>query len=294
MLAIREARMAGTWYPARAVDLQALVDGLLGEARRETDGKGFTASTRLGGLLVPHAGYVYSGAVAARAYAMLSDWKPRRVVVLAPSHREWFPGASVWKPQGADTGCWRTPLGDVEIDGEFRDRLLTASPLLRAGERGHGQEHSLELQLPFLQRSLGAFRLVPVSIGDQSVEVVQAVAEALASALGEEPTLLVASTDLSHFHPRDEARRRDADTLEAIRRANPAELAAALRGERLEACGAGPVVALLEALRIATGHAPRVEILDHRSSADAGADPDSVVGYGAAICRAEPRDRCPR
>lgn len=283
MDSLREARMAGTWYPGTSADLRGLVDGLLQAATAEE--AVFEADTRLGGLIAPHAGYLYSGAVAARAYACLRIWRPTRVVVVAPSHREWFRGACAWAPPGSGDGSWRTPLGDVPVDGAFRERLLAASGRVVAGTAGHGQEHSLELQLPFLQAALGRFRLVPVAMGEQNAETALDLASGLAAALDGEPTLLVASTDLSHFHGLEDARRLDARALGIFAAGEARPLLEELHAERLEACGAGPVAAVLEALRLATGSGPRVEILDYRTSADASGDASSVVGYGAAICR---------
>jgi MEMO1 family protein len=283
MTSLRPARLAGRWYPGGS-ELQAVLDAWLDEARAH-HAPVFAPGTGLGGLIAPHAGYVFSGMVAARAYAALGAWRPARVVVIAPSHRERFSGACVWAPPGGEDGAWSTPLGEIPVDGAFRRRLLARAPHgLFAGTAGHGEEHSLELQLPFLQRVLGSFRLLPVALGLQSPATVLEVARVLAETLDDEATLLVASTDLSHFQPLDEAHRRDQRTLATFVAAEAGSLLTALEAGHAEACGGAAVALLLETLRLAAGAVPVVEILDYRSSAEACGDTRSVVGYAAATC----------
>jgi len=283
---VRPPCMAGSWYPGRPEALAALLDRLRpgpGETTVHAD-----PDSRVVGLLAPHAGYVYSGATAAAAYAALGAWRPGRVVVLAPSHREAFPGACAWSPAPgrAAPGCWGTPLGEVEVDHDFLARWGSATPLLRFGAEGHRGEHSLELQLPFLQRALGRFRLAPVVLGEQSGSTVNTLALSLAEVLSaEEPpvaTLIVASSDLSHFHPLAEARELDGRFLELFSHGDPDKLREALGDGRCEACGGGPAAAML-ACCVRLMAEPRVRLLDYRTSAEAGGDASSVVGYGAAV-----------
>lgn len=280
--ALRAPRMAGSWYPAEGVELRRLLDSFAAELPHE--GFWLDPRTRLAGLVCPHAGYLYSGRCAARAYATLGAWRPVRVVVLAPSHREWFPGVSCWSPLPGTPapGRWATPLGEVELDLEFIQSLREHLPELRLGQEGHRAEHSLELQLPFLQHALGSFRLVPLVLGDQSPDLVRRLAQALAATLDEQPTLLVASTDLSHFHTQQEAGALDDAFLKTLLRADDEALLEALRSGACEACGGGPVAAMLGTLRRALGRA-RVRVLDYRSSAEVTGETASVVGYGSAL-----------
>jgi hypothetical protein len=214
---------------------------------------------------VPHAGYVYSGPVAASAYALLAPLRGRvrRVVLLGPAHRVWLRGLAA---PVAD--AFATPLGVVPIDANALALLADLPQVLRS-EQAHAQEHSLEVQLPFLQAALGEFELVPLVVGDASAEEVAQVLERLW--FGNE-TLLVISSDLSHYLDYESARRMDASTCAAIEQ---------LRGEALHeesACGRVPVRGLLLAAR-RRGLAPRT--LDLRNSGDTAGDRRRVVGYGA-------------
>ncbi len=284
---LRPPRMAGSWYPGLPDELEQLLSSYREELPAERGRLG--AATRWAGLVCPHAGYRYSGRCAARAYAALGDWRPGRVVVVAPSHHEWFPGSSFWSPQPdrPAAGAWSTPLGQLEVDVEFGARLGRCLPGLSFGQAGHRDEHSLELQLPFLQHALGPFRLAPLVMGDQRPEAVRELATALAACLDELPTLLVASTDLSHFHEVGEAAELDGLFLRKLEQGDEEQLLSALHSGACEACGGGPVAAVLGALRRALGSV-RVELLDYRSSADTTGETDSVVGYGAALIREIP------
>jgi AmmeMemoRadiSam system protein B len=281
---IRYPQMAGTWYPGDASELAALVDRFLAEAAPQVPH--VSVDTRLAGLVAPHAGYVYSGRCAGFAYAALGDWRPARVIVVAPSHRESFPGVCQWSPKPGypAAGAWRTPLGDVEVDLDFALRLGEDFPALLHGARGHGSEHSLELQLPFLQRALGHFRLVPLVMGDQLPATVTALARALTRALDCDPTptLLVASTDLSHFHDAGTATLLDERFLRLLQSTEEEPLLEGLAAGSCEACGGGPVVAVLGVLRRRMGKV-EVRVLDHRDSSRVNGDTGSVVGYAAVM-----------
>jgi len=285
---LRLPRMAGTWYPADAAGLASLVDACLAEAAPHVPR--LPGTTHRAGVMAPHAGYLYSGRCAGHAYATLASWRPERVVVVAPSHREAFAGVCLWSARSGQVteGCWRTPLGDVEVDGAFAARLAEILPELRLGSAGHGAEHSLELQLPFLQRALGTFRLVPLVMGDQRPATVEGLSRGLARALDGDPvpTVLVASTDLSHFHDAVAAMELDGRFLRLLEGADQGPLLEALAAGRCEACGGGPVAAVLGALRQGPGRIT-VQVLDHRDSSRVNGDEDSVVGYAAALIREE-------
>jgi AmmeMemoRadiSam system protein B len=218
-------------------------------------------------LIVPHAGYIYSGPVAASAFALLRDMRSEieRVVLLGPSHRAPLTGLAA-----TEADAFLTPLGAVSVDREaLRDVL--ALPQVKIDESAHAMEHSLEVQLPFLQRVLGRFTLAPFAVGDATPE---AVAEVLEMLWGSRETLIVVSSDLSHYHDYDTAQRLDAETTRAIE---------AGEFERLgpeSACGRVPVRGLLLA---AARHQLRCQTLDLRNSGDTSGPRSQVVGYGAYV-----------
>ena len=216
-------------------------------------------------LIVPHAGYVYSGPVAASAYARLRPLAGRvaRVVLLGPSHHVPLRGFAV-----PDAEVFATPLGEVELDAEGIAAALALAPVRRLGA-AHAWEHSLEVQLPFLQIALGAFRLVPIAVGDARDDEVALVLDAL---WGGDETLVVVSSDLSHYHDYATARRLDAATSDAILALRPAALGPD------SACGRVPVRGLLVAARRRGLHPA---LLDLRNSGDTAGPRDRVVGYGA-------------
>jgi len=268
---VREAVVAGSFYPASAKELASMVDGFLAKAQVEAAGE-------VVGLVAPHAGYVYSGAVAAHGYALVRGKKYDRVVVLSPSHVDSFRFAAVF-----DGAAYATPLGQVPVDAEFAARLAGAGGPLKLSSRGHvasGRgEHALEVQLPFLQRALGEFRLVPVVMGSQDYELCRDVGMALAKACGKQATLIVASSDLSHFHSYDAARKMDLQTLKAIEAWDYLSLSKNLEHRVWEACGGGPIIAaMVAAERLG---ANRAKLLKYANSGDTAGDRSSVVGYGA-------------
>lgn len=275
---VRASPIAGTWYPGTPAALAAEIDRCLADvAERPLPGP-------LVALIAPHAGLRYSGPVAAHAYARAAEPPAPTVVLVGPSHRMAFPGAAVFA-----AGAFETPLGRAEVDAGLADALVAADPsAVRADARPHRDEHSLEMQLPFVQRLLPRARIVPVLMGDQSRADVEALAAALARALAGTPALLVASSDLSHYLPAPQANAADAHVV-----ADVADFAADRLMTRLEhgsnvACGGGPMVAVMKAAR-ALG-ASAAAVLRYADSGDAGDhDRSRVVGYlAAALCRRTP------
>ena len=262
---IRRSVIAGTWYPGTKAELGRMLDGFLDNAKKEELGG------ELMGLIAPHAGYVYSGQVAAYAYKQLEGLDFPIVAIVSPVHRMFVGRYAVTAKR-----YYETPLGLVEVDGELVDALDEAVGLNRV-ERD--DEHSLEIQLPFLQRVLGRFKLLPVMMGDQSLPACRALGEALAGVLRGKRALLVASTDLSHFHPYDTAVRLDRVVLDHIEKFDPEGLALDLERGRCEACGGGPVIAVMLAAK-ALG-ANRARVLKYANSGDVTGDRWQVVGYMA-------------
>ena len=259
--ATRPAAVAGLFYPAPPAELRRQVDLLLAEARQ-------TPAPMPKALIAPHAGYVYSGPIAASAYAGIARdaGRIRRVVLLGPAHRALLRGLALPGVQR-----FATPLGDVEID---RDAVAALRDLPQVVESApaHEAEHSLEVQLPFLQRLLGTFTLLPLAVGEATADEVAAVLDRL---WGGDETLVVVSSDLSHYLPYDSARRTDRRTVDHL-----LDLDDRLRHE--QACGATPINGLL---RVARRRGLRAELLDLRNSGDTAGDRSRVVGYAALAFR---------
>lgn len=253
---VRPAAVAGLFYPGSAAQLSATLDALLAGVPART--------ARPKALIVPHAGYEYSGPVAAQAYGSLGSAARalRRVVLLGPSHREWFRGLALPAVQ-----AFATPLGLVRID-ETAAHELRQLPGVVVSDIPHRLEHSLEVQLPFLQRVAPEAQIVPLVTGDASSAEVASVIETL---WGDSDTLILVSSDLSHYHPYAIARGLDVATADAILAGKET-----LSGD--EACGCVAVNGLTRAVR---RRGLRGELLDLRNSGDTAGDRQRVVGYGA-------------
>lgn len=260
--ATRPAAVAGMFYPASTADLTRQVDELLAAAASRERAPAPKA------LIAPHAGYVYSGPIAASAYAQLRSQRGRirRVVLLGPVHRVPVRGLAL---PGADR--FATPLGDVRVDAAAAAALRDLPQVLES-RLAHSAEHSLEVQLPFLQRLLGEFSLVPLAVGEATAEEVAVVLERL---WGGEETLIVVSSDLSHYLPYDSARRIDRDTVERL-------LSLDVELDHDRACGATAINGLLLAAR---RQRLKAELLDLRNSGDTAGDRRRVVGYAAVALR---------
>lgn len=259
METVRPPAVAGTFYPGNPAVLKQMVDEFLREAPAE--------GPPPKAVIVPHAGYVYSGPVAASAYARLRSYadRVRRVVLLGPSHRVAFRGIAA-----PVAGYFETPLGDIKVDQMAIDRI-TDLHFVQRYSPAHAQEHSLEVQLPFLQGVLGEFELVPLVVGDATPDEVATVLERL---WGGEDTLIVISSDLSHYLDYESARLIDARTTRAIEELRDQDIGFE------QACGALPVRGLLLAAR---RHGLHAETVDLRNSGDTAGPRDQVVGYGSYV-----------
>ena len=266
MLIVRPAAVAGAFYPAQAEALRRILVDCFATAK--------AASLRPKALIVPHAGYIYSGPIAASAYALLRPLRDviRRVVLLGPVHRVWVPGLAL-----PGVAAFETPLGRVPLD-QAGMAAISDLPQVSVSVAAHADEHSLEVHLPFLQTMLTDFSLIPLAVGGASPEEVAAVLDRL---WGGDETLIVISSDLSHFLPYAEARQVDAATAHAI-----LDLDSHLVGE--QACGAYPINGLMLAAR---RHGLAPHLLDMRNSGDTAGDRARVVGYGAfALCERRDSD----
>jgi AmmeMemoRadiSam system protein B len=263
MIQIREPAVAGHFYPAGCGDLAAAIRAMLPENRAPS-------SQAPKALIVPHAGYLYSGTVAASAYAHLWAWRRhyQRVVLIGPGHTLGFRGLAA---SGAER--FRSPLGEVELDTAAISSL--GHPDVLVSDEAHRHEHSLEVQLPFLQSVLSGFRIVPLLTGQVDAKTVARVIERL---WGGTETLIVVSSDLSHYLSYEDARRRDRATCSAI---EGGDFHAIGPGD---ACGSVAVAGLLIAAR---RHGLEILTLDLRNSGDTAGSRDRVVGYGAWMLRAK-------
>ncbi len=269
MAAIRQPAVAGTFYEGDPKRLTKHVDALLEEA------EAYEVRGQIRGLVSPHAGFVYSGPAAAVGYKALRGQSYDAVLLVGPSHREFFDGVTVYAGE-----AYRTPLGDVPIHKEIRDALIAQSDLLALSDTGHRSEHCLEVQLPFLQRVLGTFSIVPMIIGNQRRDVCLALGDAIAKATGKWNVLLVASSDLSHYHPYDAAVRLDRRVIERVEAFDEEEMMRQLEGERIEACGGGPIVTVMRAAKLLGAN--RGQSLFYCNSGDITGDKSGVVGYLSA------------
>ena len=287
-LKLRNAGVAGSFYPAEPAALTAMMDKMLAQAPAQQ------IIGQIVAVVAPHAGYQYSGPVAAYTYAALKGHKFSRVVVIAPSHYEAFDFSSVYDGDG-----YVTPLGTVPVDKTFARELVKMDSSIMLSERGHtatraGAEHAIEVELPWLQHVLGSFTLVPIVMGDQSYESSRALGLALAKLIKKEQqhkaanpqdqtgeTLILASSDLSHYHTYDEAEKIDHKTLNALQAWDYLSMSRNFDSRIWEACGGAPIVAtMIASERMGANHA---QVLDYANTGDVTGDRSRVVGYSADL-----------
>lgn len=276
---VRQAAVAGAFYPGDAQQLTAMMDQMLSQTKAHpSEGKILAA-------VVPHAGYVYSGPVAAETFAALKGHSYKRIVVIAPSHYVSMGFTSVYDGDG-----YATPLGTIPVDKEFARKLAKSSATIELSDKGHAPteangEHAIEVELPWLQHTVGSFSLVPIVMGDQSYEASRALGVALARLISsekdKEKTLVLASSDLSHYHPYAEAVTMDHKTLTALAAWDYYSMARNFDRRQWEACGGAPIVAtMIYAERMG---ANRAEVLRYANSGDTAGDKSRVVGYSADL-----------
>jgi AmmeMemoRadiSam system protein B len=261
---VRPTAVAGAFYPGESTMLATDIAALLADVDAKSGGHPASALRVPKAIIAPHAGYIYSGAVAASIYARLSllRGRIRRVVLIGPAHRVWIRGVAL-----SNASAFASPLGNVEIDGEAL-KLLASLPQVCVRPDAHALEHSLEVHLPFLQSVLGSFRLVPLVVGDATPGE---VAQVLDTLWGGEETLLVVSSDLSHYLDYRSAQLADGETARSIMALEPVL-------SHHQACGATVINGLIE-----LAHRRRLEVeqVDLRNSGDTAGGRDRVVGYGA-------------
>ncbi|MEM1586812.1 MAG: MEMO1 family protein [Candidatus Bathyarchaeia archaeon] len=275
---VRYARYAGSFYAGTRESLRRQIE----ECFMHRFGPGSIPSLReagerkIIGLVCPHAGYMYSGPIAANAYYKLAlDGRVDTFIILGPNHQGIGSGVALM-----DRGVWRTPLGDVEIDGEVAKEILKYSTIIDVDDLAHAYEHSIEVQLPFLQYICGqSFKFIPICFLMQDLETAREVGRALSEALKNKNALIIASSDWTHYEPQRVAYEKDSEAINAVLKLDEKLFYSVLESRHVTACGYGPIAALITA---AKGLGARSsELLRYKTSGDVTGDTSAVVGYAA-------------
>jgi MEMO1 family protein len=278
MVKIRRPTQAGAFYEGDAESLKTQIENCFlhefGPKKRPEVNK--NGLREIVGLVCPHAGYMYSGAVAANAYCELaSDGKPDTVVILGPNHTGYGSGLAV-----ANEGFWRTPLGDVEVDGETANRIMQETRVVDLDELAHRFEHSIEVQLPFLQYLYGSdFKFVPICFQMQDLASAVEVGKALAKVLASKNAVVIASSDMTHYEPQRNAATKDTAALKAVEAMDEKRFYSIIEKQNVTACGYGPIAALIVAAKGL--EAKEAKLICYKTSGDITGDYSSVVGYAA-------------
>ena len=276
--AVRQPAVAGRFYPGNAQHLRTEVETFI--TPRATAGqKAVETETKIPavGCVVPHAGYMYSGAVAGAVYRRLE--LPRRYVILCPNHTGMGESLAIMS-----RGAWHTPLGDVPVDADLAEALKAAAPLLSEDQAAHRFEHALEVQLPFLQVLRPGFRFVPITVGTANFEALSALGIAIGDLLPNlsEPALVIASSDMNHYESDAVTRVKDGRAIDQLLALDPRGLYDTVREGNISMCGYGPATIMLTAAR--KMGATRAELIRYATSGDVSGDRDMVVGYaGIAV-----------
>jgi len=267
---LRKPAVAGLFYPENPDTLSYTIERYFNDVP-EKDIKG-----EILGIISPHAGYTYSGSVAAHAYKLLHGRSYDILVIIAPSHRVHFSGVSIY-----NQGGYETPLGIVPVDIEIANRLIAESSIISYVKEAHIEEHSLEVQLPFLQKVLKDFMLIPLVMGEQNYKVCQELSKILVDKLSDKKVLFVASSDLSHYYPYKRACELDRLIVNRIEAFDYKGLSEDLDKGICEACGGGPMVAVMKTVKKLG--ADKSIVLKYANSGDTGGNKDGVVGYLSAV-----------
>ena len=273
MKKLRKAAVAGLFYPAEPGQLSDQIKLLLSVSRPEGN------FGNISGIISPHAGYIYSGRTAAYGFNLLKNKNFRNVIILSPSHREYFPGACIYDGDG-----YTTPLGIVEINKEMAQKIIEGSKTIFPGEQGHRQEHAIEVQVPFLQTILQDFKIIPIVMGDQSKIFIDELASKLAKVIDKD-TVIVASSDMSHYYSKEKADELDSIVENAVNNFEYNKLQEYLDRRVCEACGGGPIVAMMKASYLA--NRKKSNVLNRSDSGDVTGDFNQVVGYLSAVIYGE-------
>jgi AmmeMemoRadiSam system protein B len=280
MAKIRRPTQAGAFYEGDVESLKKQIENcFLHEfGPKQLPKVNLDGSREIVGLVCPHAGYMYSGPVAANAYYELAqDGKPSTVVILGPNHTGYGSAIALM-----NEGFWRTPLGDVEVDGETANRIVQETSLVDVDDLAHRFEHSIEVQLPFLQYLYGSdFRFVPICFQMQDLSSAVEVGKALAEVLADKNAAIIASSDMTHYQPQRNAAAKDLAALKAVEAMDEKRFYSIIERQNVTACGYGPIAAVMAAAKVLG--VKEAKLLSYRSSGDVTGDYSSVVGYAAVI-----------
>ena len=272
---MRKPAVAGSFYPGSFTGLQRQIEDCfkhpLGPGALPGEGK--SAERHILGLVSPHAGYIYSGPVAANGFSrMAAEKKPGTVVIVGPNHR----GLGAMVAVGRE-GPWQTPLGSVEVDVAVGEAIVSAGHWAKWDDLAHSMEHSLEVQVPFLQYIYGPeFKIVPIAMLRQELEIGEDLGRAIAAALKGKDGLIIASSDFSHYESQSSAGRKDRMALDAILSLDPARLEETVNSHNISMCGPGPVMAMITACKELG--AKKASLLRYATSGDITGDYSQVVG----------------
>jgi len=266
---IRESIAAGSFYPKNSTTLRNQINEFLDNVEK-LNLKDIKA------LICPHAGYIYSGQVAAYSYKQIIGEQYDSIFIIAPSHSEYFDFVSIYSGK-----AYRTPLGQVNVDIERSKTLASHSSNIKVSEYGHRNEHSLEVQLPFLQVIFEDIQIVPIVMGLQNKSNIEELGNAIGEFFKNENILIIASTDLSHYHPYDVAASLDKQVEKMVENFDIEGLQNEFLKENAEMCGGGPVVSSMVAANMLG--AARSKIIKYQNSGDVSGDKSAVVGYLSAV-----------
>ena len=266
---IRESVAAGTFYPGNADVLRTQINDFLSNAKSEN-------IKNIKSIICPHAGYIYSGQVAAHSYKQIKGETFDSIFIIAPSHAEYFDFISIFNGD-----AYRTPLGLVYVDKERSRILADKNPRIELSKYGHRSEHSLEVQLPFLQVLFENIKIVPIVMGQQNSKNIKELGSAIGTLFKNENILIIASTDLSHYYPYDTALVLDGKIKELVNNFDSEDMLSNFLNNDVEMCGGGPVVSAMIASKNLGADSSR--ILNYKNSGDVTGDRSAVVGYLSAV-----------
>jgi len=266
---IRQPQVAGQFYPSSSQELKSQIENLVD---KKTDKLDIIA------CVLPHAGYMYSGSVAAKTLSRINV--KEKIILLGPNHTGYGAKFSIMTE-----GAWRTPLGEVSIDSGLAKEILNNSEYLEDDALAHRYEHSLEVELPFLQYFKADFEIVPMIFLSDELEVLKKIGQEIANTVEKRnlknSTIIVASSDMTHYEPQDQAKKKDEQAIKAILELDEDELMHKIRGLNISMCGYAPVIAMISAAKCLG--AKIAKLINYQTSADVTGDKSSVVGYAGII-----------
>jgi len=264
---IRKPAVAGQFYPSSAQKLRDQIEALIDRKANKTD---------VIACMLPHAGYIYSGSVAAQTLSRINI--KDKIILLGPNHTGFGAPFSIMTE-----GIWQTPLGEIEIDSDLAKQILRSSRYLQDDNTAHLYEHSLEVELPFLQYFKTNFKIVPITFLSNDIKTLKEIGKGLASVLkdSKDSAMILASSDMTHYEPQDQAVKKDKDAIQAILELNEDELMQRIQRLNISMCGYAPVIAMLSAAKVLG--ATKASLIKYQTSGDVTGDKSSVVGYAGII-----------